>query len=116
VISGYVFLIDGGMVSWSSKRQEIVSLSTTESEYIAAAHATKEALWLQLLITQLFDALLDATTLFLDNQSAIALGNDHQYHMRTKHIDVCFHFICWIIENGLLHLIYCPTVEMVADA
>ena len=46
VISGYAFLIDGGAMSWSLKKQEIVSLSTTESEYVAATHATKEALWL----------------------------------------------------------------------
>ena len=45
-ISGYAFLIDGGAVSWASKRQEIISLSTTESEYVAIVHASKEALWL----------------------------------------------------------------------
>ena len=45
-ILGYTFLIDGGAVSWSSKKQEIISLSTTESEYVAATHAAKEALWL----------------------------------------------------------------------
>ena len=55
-------------------------------------------------------------TLFSDNQSAIALAKEHQYHARTKHIDICFHFIRWIIEEGRLHLIYCPTEDMVADA
>jgi Reverse transcriptase (RNA-dependent DNA polymerase)/Integrase core domain/GAG-pre-integrase domain len=114
-VSGYAFLINGGAVSWSAKRQEIISLSTTESEYVAATYAAKEALWLRQLISQLFGINLDATTLFSDNQSAIALTKEHQYHARTKHIDVRFHFIRWIIEDGKLRLIYCPTNEMVAD-
>jgi hypothetical protein len=114
-ISGYAFLIDGGAVSWSAKRQEIVSLSTTESEYVAATHATKEALWLRTLIKQLFFPNPDATTLYSDNQSAIALTKDHQYHARTKHIDVRFHFIRWVIEEGALRLLFCPTADMVAD-
>jgi hypothetical protein len=54
-ISGYAFIINGRAVSWSAKPQLIISLSTTESEYVAAAHAAKEALWLQSLIKQLFD-------------------------------------------------------------
>jgi hypothetical protein len=68
-ISGYAFIIDGGAVSWSSKRQEIISLSTTESEYMAATHAAKEALWLRSLIGQIFPRTDinkdDATILFL---------------------------------------------------
>ena len=92
-ISGYAFMVNGGAVSWSAKRQQIISLSTTESEYIAATYAAKEALWLRQLILQLFGITLDATTLFSDNQSAIALTKEHQYHARTKHIDVRFHFI-----------------------
>ena len=115
-ISGYAFILHGGAVSWSTKRQEIISLSTTESEYIAATYASKEALWLRSLISQLFDTQLTATTLFSDNQSAIALTKDHQYHARTKHIDIRFHFIRWIVENGSLRLIYCPTDEMIADS
>jgi hypothetical protein len=114
-ISGYAFLLHGGAVSWAAKRQEIVSLSTTESEYVAVTHASKEALWLRSLISQLFDIALEPTTLFSDNQSAIALTKDHQYHPRTKHIDIRFHFIRWIIENGSLRLIYCPTEDMLAD-
>jgi hypothetical protein len=114
-VSGYAFLIDGGAVSWSSKRQEIVSLSTTESEYVAATHASKEALWLRSLISQIFDPITEPTTLFSDNQSAIALTKDHQYHARTKHIDIRFHFIRWIIEEGKLRLVFCPTGDMLAD-
>ena len=54
--------------------------------------------------------------LFSDNQSAIALTKDHQYYARTKHIDIRFHFIHWIVENSSLQLVYCPTNDMVADA
>ena len=87
-ISGYAFLINGGAVSWSAKHQEIISLSTTKSEYIAATYTAKEALWLRQLIQQLFGITLDTTTLFSDNQSAIALMKEHQHHARTKHINV----------------------------
>jgi hypothetical protein len=114
-ISGYTFLIHGGAVSWSAKRQEIISLSTMESEYVAAVYTAKEALWLRSLISQLFGINLETTTLFSDNQSAIALTKEHQYHAQTKHIDICFHFLRWIIEEGRLRLIYCPTDDMVAD-
>ena len=99
-IFGYTFLIHGGAVSWAAKQQEIVSLPTTEREYVAVMHASKEMLWLRSLIMQIFDIELEPTTLFSDNQSAISLIKDHQYHPRTKHIDICYHFICWIIENG----------------
>ena len=99
-ISGYAFLIHGRAVSWSEKRQEIISLSTTEREYVAAVYAAKEAMWLQSLIFQLFGINLEATTIFSDNQSAIALTKEHQYHARTKHIDIQFHFLRWVIEEG----------------
>jgi hypothetical protein len=114
-ISGYAFLLHGGAVSWTTKQQEIISLSTTENEYVVATYATKEALWLHSLLSQLFEITLEPTTLFSDNQSAIVFTKDHQYHARTKHIDVRFHFIRWIVENGSLRLVYCPTDEMVAD-
>jgi hypothetical protein len=100
-VSGYTFMIHGSTVSWSAKCQEIVSLSTTESEYVVATSAAKEALWLCSLITQLFSTTLNAITLFSDNQSAIVLTKD-QYHAPTKHIDIWFHFICWIIKEGSL--------------
>jgi hypothetical protein len=114
-ISGYAVILNGSAVSWSSKCQPIIALLTTESEYIAATHATKEALWLCTFIAQVFCPLNAPTILHSDNQSAIALTRDHQYHARTKHIDIRFHFICWIVENGSIKLVYCPTDEMVAD-
>ena len=114
-VSGYAFLIDGGAVSWASKKQEIISLSTTESEYVAAMHAMKEALWLRSFIGEVLVPLDEPITLFSDNQSAIVLAKDHQYHAHTKHIDIRFHFICWVVNNGKIRLVFCPTNDMVAD-
>jgi Reverse transcriptase (RNA-dependent DNA polymerase) len=115
-ISGYAFLIDGGTISWASKRQEIVSLSTTESKYVAATHGGKEAVWLRSLLSQVFGPFKNPTTLFSNNQSTIALTCNHQYHAHTKHIDVCYHWIRWVIKQGTIRLIYCPMDDMVADA
>ena len=115
VILGYAFLLHGGAILWTTKWQEMISLSTTESKYVAATYAAKEALWLRSLLSQLFKINTKPVTLFSNNQSAIALTKDHQYHAHTKHIDICFHFICWIVKNGLLQLIYCPTNGMVAN-
>ena len=87
-IMGYAFLIDGGTILWSLKHQEIVSLSTMESEYVAATQGSKEVLWLCSLISEVFRTIGDPTTLFSDNQSAIVLTCNHQYHAQTKHIDM----------------------------
>jgi hypothetical protein len=115
-ISGYAFLIDGGTVSWSSKRQEIISLSITESEYVTATHGMKEGLWLKSLLSEIFGPFNSPITMFSNNQAVIVLTCDHQYHARTKHIDVRYHWIRWVVEEGAMHLMYCPTDDMVADA
>jgi len=108
-------MLHGGTISWSAKWQEIVSLSTMESNYIAVTHATKEGLWIRSLLSQLFLGKLNPTTLFSDNQSAVTLAKDHQHHARTKHIDIQFHFIHYVIKNSSIQLIYCPTHDMVTD-
>jgi len=78
-ISDFAFMLYGGAITWSAKKQEIVTLSTMESEYVAATHAAKEALWLRSLITQVFGPLDGLTTLlFSDNQSGIALSEEHR--------------------------------------
>ena len=114
-ISGYAFLIDGGAISWGSRKQELVTLSTTEAEYVAATHAAKEIIWLCRLLGELFGPLTNPTLLYSDNQSAIALTKDGNYHARTKHIDIRYHFIRFTIDKGSIHLLYCPTGDMVAD-
>ena len=108
-ILGIAFLIDGGAVSWSSKKQKIVSLSTTESKYVAVMHGVQEVLWLRSIITEVFQPYNKPVDLFCNNQSAIALTWDHQYHSRMKHINVRYHFIQWVVKEGRVCLIYCPT-------
>jgi hypothetical protein len=78
-------------------------------------HSGKEVLWLRSLISEVFGSIKEPTTLFSDNQAAISLMHDHQYHARTKHIDVRYHWIHWVVEQGVLKLIYCPTDDMVTD-
>ena len=87
-ISGYAFIIDGGAVSWSSRKQELVTLSTTEAKYVASTHAAKEAIWLRNFIGEVFSPLAEPTTLHCDNQSAVAIATNGNFHARTKHIDI----------------------------
>jgi ATP-binding cassette subfamily B (MDR/TAP) protein 1 len=88
--SGYVFTFAGGAVSWQSKLQKCVALSTIEAEYIAATEAGKELLWLVRFLLELGMQQEDAIV-FCDSQSAIDLSKNAAYHSRTKHIDVRFH-------------------------
>ena len=114
-ISGYAYILDGGAVSWASKKQELVTLSTTEAEYVAATHAAKEGIWLCRLVREVFCPLAHPTPLHSDSQSAITLTKDSSFHARTKHIDIHYHFICFSIDKGSFRIIYCPTDSMVAD-
>lgn len=86
-ISGFVFLLGGGALSWSSKKQDAVALSSTEAEYTAASHAARHAIWLQRLFKDIGIPISNSTTLFLDNQSTLSLSSDVMFHQRTKHID-----------------------------
>jgi len=116
-ISGFAFFVGLGIVFWSAKKQHLITLSSTESEYVALTHASKDIIWIQKLLKELsflFDHSFP-TTLFCDNQGAIELSKDSKFHARTKHIDVHFHFIRQTISMGHIKLVYCPTNEMTAD-
>jgi hypothetical protein len=114
-ISGHAFIIDGGAVSWSLWKQELVMLSTAEVEYVAAMHATKECIWLRCLTGELFPSFNMTTTLFCDNQAALKLAQNDNYHTCTKHIDIRVHFIREVIAGGAINMVYCPTEDMMAD-
>ena len=114
-ILGYVFIVDKRAMLWSSKKQELVTLSTTEAKYVAATHTAKEAVWLRRLLREIFSPAEVPTTLYSDSQSAIALAHGGKYHTCMKHINICYHFIHYIIEASNIRLIYCPTDDQTAD-
>ena len=118
--TGYCFKIEGssGLISWKSKRQPTVALSTCEAEYMSICNGTQEALYLRQLLSDIdgdhFSK--DATiSLYNDNQGAISLCNNPGSHARTKHIDVKFNFIRDHVIKGDICLKYMPTGEMLAD-
>jgi len=116
-ISGFTYFVSLGTVSWSAKKQPIVTLLSTESEYVALTHATKDILWIHKLLkefTFLHDLSL-STVLYCNNQGAIRLSKDATFHGHTKHIDVHFHFIRQTVSSGNVELIYIPTENMTAD-
>jgi transposase InsO family protein len=114
-ISGHAFIIDGGAVSWSSRKQELVTLSTAEAEYVAATHAAKEGIWLRRVAGEILLSEPEPMMLYCDNQAALKLAQDDNYHARTKHIDIRYHFIRDVVQRGLIELQYCPTDDMTAD-
>ena len=114
--TGYVFQLSGAAVSWSSKRQKTVALSSTEAEYMALAAATQEALWLRVLLKEMGFEQTDATVIKEDNQSCIALAKNPNKHQRTKHIDIRYHFVReQVVERSSVKIEYCSTDLMVAD-
>ena len=92
-ITGYVFKLGSGVISWCSKRQPTVSLSTTEAEYKEAAMTAQESTWLIQLIHDLYQPVDYAMPLYCNNQSAIRLAKNPVFHARTKHVEVYYHFI-----------------------
>ena len=113
--SGYLFQMSGAAISWRSKKQTCVALSTAEAEYMALACAAQESIWMRQLLTDLGTDPIAATQIFDDNQSAICLAKNPQFHGRAKHIGIKYHFIREQVEKGDVELQYCPTEEMIAD-
>jgi len=105
-----------GAVTWSSKKQHIIALSSTEAEYIAQTHAAKEALWIRTFIGEFRDGFESLPIpINCDNQGAIALAKDNKFHARTKHIDLRYHFIREAVEDAKIELNYIPTNDNAAD-
>lgn len=113
--SGYVFKIFGNTVSWCSRKQPTVSLSSTEAEYIALANGICEEKWLRSLLGELNIDCRGATTIYEDNQSCIKVAEEPKEHKRMKHIDVKYNFIRESIASGEFELKYVPTGDQVAD-
>eukprot|EP00253_Pinus_taeda_P004819 PITA_04819 len=99
-ISSYVFHMGSGAISWASKNQPIVALSTTEAKYVAATVVVCQAIWMRRMLRSLCQEQAKGIVIFCDNSSAIALSNNSVFHKRTKHIDTKFHYIRELVNNG----------------
>eukprot|EP00253_Pinus_taeda_P003735 PITA_03735 len=113
--SGCCFSLDSASISWMSRKQKSVALSTTEAEYIDVSMASCEAVWLRKLFSELFGYILDTTVVFCDNQSGIRLSENPVFHDRSKHIDIRYHFIQDMVQRGAIRLHHISTDEQVAS-
>jgi hypothetical protein len=114
-ISGWVAKINGDPISWSSKKQRVVALSTCEAELYAEAAAIQEVLWIRGILAELDLSSSTGSTVYGDNQSAIAVSKNGVKGERTKHIDIKYHFVTEAVENKIVKLQWIPTAEQQAD-
>lgn len=114
--SGHVFMVNGAAVCWSSRKQQLVALSTCEAEFIALSDACRAASWIRRLLIDMKQIISNASTIYEDNQSCLKLiEEEERLSDRSKHIDTRFHFVKDYVEHQLVVCTYCPTDDMVAD-
>jgi hypothetical protein len=115
-VMGYTFSLGSGAISWASQRQKVVTVSSTEAEYIAASEAAKEACWLRMLLRGISVPVDHPTPLLGDNNGAHILACDPVFHARAKHIDNRYHHIRDCVEKKKIFLSHVSTSDNVADA
>ena len=114
-VSGAVFLLAGGPISWSSRLQSSVSQSSTEAEYVASTKAAKETIWLRRLMHDLKQDVSHPTPLFIDNRGALLLAKNPIHHNNTKHIDVRHHYVRECVADGSISLRPVASADNIAD-
>ena len=114
-ISGYCFFFNGSLVSWSSVKQRVIALSSTEAEYYAMTHALKEGIWMRLFLSLLHLPVPSPFPLFCDNQATISLTPSESISSHSKHIEIKHHFIRSHIVDGSFSANWLPTSDMPAD-
>ncbi|XP_036327398.1 secreted RxLR effector protein 161-like [Rhagoletis pomonella] len=113
--TGYVFVLQGGAISWATRKQPTIALSSTEAEFMSMVAAIQEALWLKRFEGELFADATPSIQLNCDNQGAIKLATNNNYHARTKHIDVKNYFIREKLAEDIIKLSFLSTSEMIAN-
>lgn len=98
-LTGYVFTLFGNVISWRSSLQSVVALSSTEAEYIALAESVKEGVWLKGIVSEMLGEKLEVR-IHCDSQSALSLSKNPSFHDRTKHIDIRFHYVRHVVQEG----------------
>jgi hypothetical protein len=109
------FSLGSALISWGSKRQKSVALSTTKAEYMATCEACTEAIWLRKLISDLFDQIPELTIIYCDNQSCIRLSEQSVFHEWSEHIEIEYYFIRDKVQEGQVKLQYISTDEQTTD-
>ncbi|KAJ9565578.1 hypothetical protein OSB04_001544 [Centaurea solstitialis] len=112
---GYAMMMSDGVVSWSSKKQPVVALSTTEAEFVSSAACACQVVWLRRILEHIGLQQKDGTIIFCDNMSTIKLSKNPVLHKRSKHIDVKFHFFRDLVNDGVVELVHCKSEVQVAD-
>jgi hypothetical protein len=113
--TGYVIMVAGATISWASKLQPTVALSTSEAEYMAACAAAQEAIYQRQLLKDLGFDQDEATVIYEDNTGAIGLSENPALHSRSKHIDIKYHFVRERVSNGEIKLVHVASEEQLAD-
>jgi len=113
--SGTAFLLSGAAITWGSKKQRGIALSSTEAEYTALSDAAKEAIYLSRFLSEVGLPSLLGIILCYDNQGTGKLAANPIFHSRTKHLDIKCHFIRKAISKHRIDLLYTPTADMIAD-
>eukprot|EP00253_Pinus_taeda_P009934 PITA_09934 len=113
--AGYVFSLGSSAVTWTSKKQQAVALSSTEAEYREAVKASCEAVWLRHMLVDMHVSQTVPTSLFCDNQGVFKLAKNPVFHERTKHVETHCHYIRQLVEDRSVQLRYVPTTEQPAD-
>jgi hypothetical protein len=113
--TGYTFYIGVGCISWMSKKQPTVALSTTEAEYMSLSAATAELKWIRALLEELKQPVTKPTTMNQDNTGCIELTKSFKGQGRVKHMDIRHHFIKDAVSDKVMEVKWCSTQEMVAD-
>lgn len=113
--SGFLFGLGGATVSWTSRKQTCVTMSTMEAEYVALSEAAQEAVWLRGLLKELNEEQTKPTVIFEDNRSCLDFAVLDQQRKRSKHVDTRYHYTRELVTQKQIELRYCPTDEMLAD-
>ncbi|KAI3713826.1 hypothetical protein L1987_72412 [Smallanthus sonchifolius] len=113
--SGYVCILSQAAICWSSRKQGIVTLSSTEAEYVAATICAGHCVWLKGLLEEISNEELGTIEIQCDNSSTIKLSKNPVLHRKTKHIDVRYHYLRDLVNEEIIKLLFCPTADQVAD-
>ena len=113
--SGYVFSLGSNVISWSSRKQKTVALSSAEAEYISATDCACEAIWLRRILKDLQMEQKEPTKIYCDNMSAIAMTKNPFFHARSKHIELRHHFVHELVSKREIHLGFINTSDQPAD-